>query len=55
MVKEVIVAAMPLLIHDALEAIQYAQAILDFIMLTQYVLHDEETLRYLEYILYRLE
>ncbi len=33
MVKQLIVAAMPLLIYDAPEAIQYAQAILNFTML----------------------
>ncbi len=48
-------AVTPLLIHDAPEAIQYARAILDFTMLAQYILHDEETLRYIEHALYRLE
>ncbi len=46
---------MPLLILDAPEAIQYTQAILDFTMLAQYVSHNEETLRYMEHALYRLE
>ena len=55
MVKQLIVAVTPLLIYDAPEAIQCAQAILDFTMLAQYVLHDEETLRYIEHALYRLE
>ena len=48
-------AATPLLIYDAPKAIQCAQAILNFTMLAQYVLHDEETLRYIEHALYRLE
>ena len=48
-------ASTPLLIHDAPEAIQCAQAILDFIMLAQYVSHDKETLRYMEHALYKLE
>ncbi len=48
-------AVMPLLIYDALEAIQYAQAILDFTILAQYVLHDNKTFRYIEHALYRLE
>ena len=48
-------AATPLFIYDALKAIQYAQAILDFTMLAQYVLHDKETLRYMEHALYKLE
>ena len=55
MVKQLIVAATPLLIHDAPEAIQCARAILDFTMLAQYVSHDDETLRYMEHALYRLE
>ncbi len=55
MIKQLIVAATPLLIHDTSEAIQYAQAILNFTMLTQYVSHDNETLRYMEHTLYRLE
>ena len=33
MVKQLIVDATPLLIHDAPEVIQYLQAILEFIML----------------------
>ncbi len=55
MVKQLIVAALPLLIYDAPEAIQCARAILDFTMLAQYVSHDEETLRYMEHALYKLE
>ena len=43
------------MIYNAPEAIQCAYAILDFIMLAQYVLHDNKTLRYMEYALYRLE
>ena len=55
MVKQLVVAATPLLIQNALEAIQCARAILDFTMLTQYVSNDDETLRYMEHVLYRLE
>lgn len=55
MVKQLIVAAMFLLIYEALEAIKCAQAILDFTMLAQYVLHDKETFRYIEHALYKLE
>ena len=55
MVKQLIVASTLLLIHDAPEAIQCTQAILDFTILAQYVLHDEETLCYMEHALYRLE
>ena len=55
MVKQLVVVAMPLGIYDALKIIQCAQAILDFTMLAQYVLHDDKTLRYMEHALYRLE
>ncbi len=55
MVKQLIVVAMPLLIHSAPKAIQCAQAILDFIILAQYVLYNDETLCYMEHVFYRLE
>ena len=44
-----------LLVYDAPEAIQYAQAILDFTMLAQYVLHNDKTLCYIKHALYKLE
>lgn len=44
-----------LLIYKAPETIQFAQTIPDFIMLAQYVLHDEEILRYIEHVLYKLK
>lgn len=46
---------MALLIHDAPETIQCTRAIFDFRMLAQYISHDEEPLRYMEYALYRLK
>ncbi len=55
MVKQLIVVAMPLLIHDTPKVIQYARAIFDFIILAQYNLYDEETLCYIEHVLYKLE
>ena len=55
MVKQQFVAATLLLIHDALEIIQYTWAILDYTMLTQYVSYDKETLFYMEHAFYRLE
>ena len=55
MVKQLVVAAMLLLIYDTSEAIQCAQAIFDFTRLAQYVLYDNETLRYMEHALYRVE
>ena len=50
-----IVAVMPFLIYDALEAIQYTCVIYDFTILAQYVLYDNETLRYIEHALCRME
>ena len=55
MVKELIVAATLFLIHVAPEAIQCTQAILDLIMLAQYISYNEETFRYMEHTLYKLE
>ena len=55
MAKQVIVSATPLLIHNTPEAIQYSWVILDFIMLAQYISHDNKMLRYIEYVLYRLK
>ena len=46
---------MPLPIHNATETIQCTQAILDFTMLAQYISHNNEILRYIEHVLYRLE
>lgn len=42
-------------IQDASEVIQYAQVILDFTIFAQYVLYDEETLRYMKHALYKLK
>lgn len=52
MVKQLIAAAILLLIYDAPKAIQCAWAILNFTMLAQYISHDNETLRYMELTLY---
>ena len=46
---------MPLPIQNALEAIQYAGAILDFTILAKYVSHDNKTLRYMKHALYKLK
>ena len=55
MIKHLIMAAILLLIHNALEAIQCSQTILDFKMLPQYVLYNNKILYYIMYVLYRLE
>ena len=54
MVKELIAAAPPLLIHDAPETIHCVCTIFDFTMLAQYLLHDNETLSYIDHALYLL-
>lgn len=46
---------MLLLIYDALKIIQYACVILNFIILAQYILHDNKTLCYIDHKLYKLE
>ncbi len=55
MVKKLIAVATLLLIKDVLETIYCARAILDFTMLAQYLLHDNETLSHIEHALYRLD
>lgn len=42
MVKQLIADAIPLLIHNALETIHFTQAILNFIMLAQYISDDKK-------------
>lgn len=53
--KKLIMTATLLLIYDTLEKIEGTQAILNFTILAQNVLYDEETLCYIEDVLYRLE
>ena len=55
MVQQLIVTTMLLLIYDAPKAIQYVWTILDFTMLTPYILYDNKMLYYIEHALYRLE
>ena len=55
MVKQLIIAAMLLLIYDVTDAIHYSCVILDITIPVQYVLYDNKTLRYIEDVLYRLE
>ncbi len=55
MVKQIIAAAIPLLIQDAPETIPYAHVILDVTMLAQYPSHNDETLSYMEHALYKLD
>ena len=55
MIKQMIMAATFLLIHDAPEAIQCIEAILDFAILAEYILHDKELLCYMEHVIFSLE
>ena len=55
MVKQLVPIAMSLLIQNAQEAFQYARAIFDFMMLAQFVSHDDETLWHEKHALYGLE
>ena len=55
MVKYLIAVVTPLLMQDALEAIYYTRAILDFTMLAQYLLHNNKRLFYMEHALYRFD
>ena len=55
MVKQLIIAAILLLIQDISETIHYDCIIFDFTMLTQYPLHNNETLFYIEPTLYKLD
>ena len=55
MVKQLVVAATPLVIQNTPEAIQFAQAILHFTIFAQYVSYDNKTLWSIEHALYRLK
>ena len=55
MVKELILAATPLLIQNAPEPILYTPAILDFTIFAKYISYDDKMLRYMEHASYRLE
>ena len=54
MVKQLVIAAIPLLMQDIPKAIYYGRAISDFTMLAQFLLHNNETLFYIEHALYGL-
>ena len=55
MIKQLVIAVTFLPIQNTPKAIQYSRAILNFTILAQYVLHDDKTLWYMKYALYRLE
>lgn len=55
MVEQLITTAIYLLINDAKKTIHWICAILDFIILAQYLLYNNKTLSYIEYLLYRLD
>lgn len=53
--KQLIVTATPLFKEDTLGIIYYIYTNHDFIILAQYPLHNNETLFFMEYTLYRLD
>jgi Plavaka transposase len=53
--KQLIPALAPLLTSKAPYAMHFARATLDFVTMAQYRTHDEETLRYMEHALYRID
>lgn len=55
MIKKLIMATRPLLIYDTFKDIQFAWAILNLTILTQYILHGNKTFWYINHTLYRLE
>ena len=55
MVRQLVPAIAPLLIGKRDAAIHCARAVMDFLVLAQYVSHDENTLSYMEHSLYRLD
>lgn len=55
MVKYLITVTTHLLIQDTLKTIYYACTILDFSLLTEFALHKNKTLLYMDYALYRLD
>ena len=54
-IRQLIPVIAPLLTTKEPGAMHCARAIVDFILLTQYKTHDDETLRYLEQALYRID
>ncbi len=43
-----------LLVHDASAAVHFTWAVVNFVMLTQYISHDENTLQYLLHVLFQI-
>ncbi len=44
----------PLLAHDASAAVHFTWAVVNFVMLTQYISHNEDTLQYLSHVLFQI-
>lgn len=53
-VRQIVPVVAPLLSHHAPAAVHYARALVDFVVLAQYTSHDEDTLRYLQHALFRI-
>jgi hypothetical protein len=54
LVRQIIPAFTPLLLPKFPQMLQLARAVVDFIIMASYVSHDDETLRYLEHALFRI-
>lgn len=54
-IRQLIPVLAPLLVKTAPSALQYARAVLDFVMLAMYHAHDDKTLSYIGQALYRID
>jgi len=53
-VHQIVLMVAPLLAHDAFAAVHFIWAVVNFVMLTQYISHDENTLQYLLHVLFQI-
>ena len=52
--RQIIPVVTPLLRKEWPEAIEFARALIDFVLIAQYTSHDDDTIRYLEQALFRV-
>jgi uncharacterized membrane protein len=53
--RQLIAVLAPLIPKEYTGAILYTQAVLDFIILAQYALYNNNTIRYIEHVLYIMD
>ncbi len=53
-VHQIVSVIASLLAHDASAAVHFIWAVVNFVMLTQYTSHDEDTLQYLLHVLFQI-